>query len=83
MQSQIPITPPHTKFQSMVQITNNLCSYVRCILCVFLPPLDVGQRHKDLSVEATRPKQRRVKDVHPVGGSQNHNIRLLCETYDI
>ena len=67
----------------MVQITDNLCSYVRCILCVFLPPLDVGQWYKDLSVEATRSKQGRIKDVHPVGGSQNHNVRLLRETCDI
>lgn len=52
-------------------------------LCILLPSFDVGQWHENLSVKAARSQQGRVKNVNPVGGSQNHNIRLLCETYNI
>ena len=35
--------------------------------------LDVGQAHEHLTVEPTGAQQRRVEDVHAVGGGQHHH----------
>ena len=41
--------------------------------------LDVRQTHIDLAVKASRAQQRRVEDIHPVGGGQHHNAFVGTE----
>lgn len=41
--------------------------------------LDVGQRHKDLAIEAAGPEKGWIEDVDAVGGSQNDNVLLRGE----
>ena len=44
-----------------------------------LPALDVRQPHIDLPVEPSRTQQRRVQNIHTVGGSQHHHALVGAE----